>query len=128
MPFIFNPFTGNLDFYKTGGGTGDYVASEIGNDSTKPGANVAVVLNNIDEYIPEPFTLTIDNIINKYIVLTNAPTDKTKTIIDIVGGCRQYYDIDFTITTDDSGRRLSWSGLGLDGVLVLGDKIIVTYN
>lgn len=80
-------------------------------------------------YKPEPvITLNATNISNKYVVLTEAPTDKNKTRLVVIGGIHQEYAADFVVTADDGGKRLSWSGLGLDGVLEDGDKLLVVYN
>ena len=82
-----------------------------------------------DPYKPEfLITLNSTDIRNQYIVLTEAPTIKAKTRLCVGGGIPQLYGIDFTVTTDDSNKRLSWSGLGLASLLVSGDVLIIEYN
>jgi hypothetical protein len=73
---------------------------------------------------------TLDNtdITNKYIILTEAPTTKTLTRTVPIDGIEQEYGVDFEVTTDDSDKRLSWNGLGLESLLASGDKLIITYN
>lgn len=70
------------------------------------------------------FTLTPTDITNKFVTLTKAPAVPSDTILSVVGGCDQDYSSDFTI----SGSVLSWTGLGLDGILSSGDKLIVLIN
>lgn len=80
-------------------------------------------------YYPEPvITLTGTDIANKYIILSQAPTSKPLTRLTVVGGPSQEYGIDFEVTAADGGKRLRWESLGLEGVLAIGDKLIITYN
>ena len=72
----------------------------------------------------ETVTLTATDITNAYITLSSTPNTPAYTVLTIKGGCDQFYGDDFTV----SGAQLSWSGLGLDGVLVAGDKLTVVYN
>lgn len=90
---------------------------------------VPVTGSSPNQYKPENvIILTTINISNKYIVLTEAPTVKSKTRVIVIGGPEQEYGVDFVVTNDDGGKRLSWAGLGLDGVLEVNDSIVVTYN
>ena len=75
----------------------------------------------------ETFVLDATDISNKYIVLTAAPATASSTRVEVKGLDPKFYGDDFTMTTDDGGKRLSWSGLGLDGVLIVGDKLNVIY-
>lgn len=82
-----------------------------------------------DPYKPEfLITLNSTDITNQYVVLTEAPTIKAKTRLSVGGGIEQIYGVDFVVTVDDSNKRLSWSGLGLQSLLVSGDILIVEYN
>lgn len=82
-----------------------------------------------NNYVAQPkVTLSAGDIINKFILLDEAPIDKTSTRLTVVGGVPQEYAVDFEVTNDDGGRRLSWSTLGLDGVLESGDILIIEYN
>jgi hypothetical protein len=81
------------------------------------------------DYKPQPaITLDSTDILNKYIVLDEAPSSKPATRLWVIGGPQQDYGVDFEITTDDGGKRLSWDGLGLELILEDGDKLIVTHN
>lgn len=98
---VFNPFTGTLDWIEEaagGGGGGSY---------------------NIDK-----FTLSGTDITNKSVTLSAAPTTASDTRLAVIEGIEQDYGVDFTV----SGSTLDWNGLGLESLLVAGDKIIVVYN
>jgi hypothetical protein len=76
-------------------------------------------------YSPENVrTITGSEESNKEIILLSTPTDVTKTRFQVDGGFLGVYGIDFTV----SGNVLSWNGLGLDGLLAAGDRVLVTYN
>jgi hypothetical protein len=77
-----------------------------------------------NQYHVNTFTLTPTDISNKYVTLTSVPTDVDKTALNVIGGDMQEYAVDFTVT----GNQLSWSSLGLDGVLVSGDVLLVQFN
>jgi hypothetical protein len=69
-------------------------------------------------------TLTSTNITNKYVDLAQTPVDASAIMVTPVGGILQEYNIDYSV----SGNRISWSSLGLDGLLAAGDKLIVNYT
>lgn len=78
-------------------------------------------------------TLTLDgtDISNKYKDLSGAESVKypSATILNPEGGPRQTYTTDYTVITDGSYiRRINWNGLGLDGVLSSGDKLVISYE
>jgi hypothetical protein len=68
-------------------------------------------------------TLTSGEASAKQITLASAPVSAGEVQLDVIGGGPQFYTDDFTV----AGAVLSWSGLGLDGVLVTGDKLRVYY-
>jgi len=107
-----------------GGGGGASDAINVDYDPSSSGLTAINVQAALDEivstaFVPRPLiTLSGADITagSKSIVITpNSPTLARLT----VGGVRQTYGIDFTI----SGSTLSWSGLGLDGVLEAGDVL-----
>lgn len=101
MALKFNPITGNFDL--------------VGESTpTAP-------------YRTNSFTLTSQDIDNKYIVLTNTPSKPLSTRLIVEGGPEQFYGDSFIVTPDNDGKRVSWDGLFLDGVLESDDKIIVIY-
>lgn len=70
------------------------------------------------------FTLDSTDITNKFVTLSSSPSSPSNVILDIIGGIVQDYGVDFTI----SGSTLSWSSLGLDGILSVGDKLIIQFD
>lgn len=72
-----------------------------------------------DLFVPRPLiTLTSGDIIAGSLDIVVTPSDPTLTRLTI-GGIRHTYGTDFTV----SGSTLTWSGLGLDGILEAGDII-----
>lgn len=149
MSFRYNPFTGSLDVAGSssgGGGAPSWKASvtnfgdlpaagnSVGDVRLVTSLNRAYTWNGSlwklisDVYKVERKTLAGGDIINKYIVLEQVPTTSASTRLMPINGIEQDYGTDFEITADDGGKRLSWSGLGLDGTLQAGDKIIIAYN
>ncbi len=68
-------------------------------------------------------TLTSGEIAAKQLTLTYTPGTANYVTVGIKGGGTQFYGDDFTV----SGAVLDWNGLGLDGVLATGDKLVITY-
>jgi len=97
-------------------------------------ATVTIETDGIKTEIPDKLfrtdkiTLVSGDITNKYVVLSLAPSDKPQTQLTVIGGPPQEYSVDYQVTTDNANRRLSWDSLGLDGILIAGDKLIVNYN
>jgi hypothetical protein len=60
----------------------------------------------------------------KQLTLTSTPLDGAKVILAIQGAPSQINGLDFSVT----GTTLSWSGLGLDGILAAGDEIYIQYS
>lgn len=102
MSFSFNPVTGLLDL--------------VGEGSSGK------------QYTVERFTLSATDITNGYIVLTSTPSDASLVRLTVIEGIEQDNGVDFTMLPADGNKRLSWNGLGLDGILEENDKIIVWYN
>ena len=82
-------------------------------------ASVTTAAINYAQY----FTLSSTDITNKYVTLTNTPTQPAETQMTILGGILQIYGFDFTV----SGNQLTWSGTDLDGWLSAGDELFVYY-
>ena len=77
----------------------------------------------------ESFVLSGTDITNGYVDLAQVPDDETCVQLHVIGGPLQDHSVDFDIISDGSeNKRLSWSGLGLDGVLESGDKLRVYYQ
>lgn len=69
-------------------------------------------------------TITLLEETAKAITLVNPPLTATGVMLSVIGGCDQFYGLDFTV----SGSTLSWSGLGLDGLLLNGDRVVINYS
>jgi len=101
LKLVFNPITGAFDYIdeSTGGVAGS-------------------------EYKVDKRTLDATDISNKFVTLDEVPTDTTDTRLVVIGGIEQEYGADFVV----SGSTVDWNGLGLDGVLAIGDKLVIIYN
>lgn len=73
--------------------------------------------------VVEYYELLAGDITAKEITLPSTPSDPTKVLLDIIGGSAQEYGVDFSV----SGTTLTWNSLGLDGVLIAGDKLRYWY-
>lgn len=71
----------------------------------------------------EQFTINNVHLLMKRVVLTNTPVLGYDVIIFPRNGCAQFLGDDFAVT----GTEVSWDGLGLDGLLEVGDIIHVDY-
>lgn len=76
--------------------------------------------------VVEEFTLTSTDITNKKVTLTYTPVNPNYVRLDVIGGGAQDNGVDFTVNA--STKELSWSGLGLDGILEANDVLRITYN
>lgn len=72
----------------------------------------------------ETRTVTLGEETAKELTLTSTPATPGSTILLIQGAPAQYYGDDYTV----AAAVLSWLGLGLDGVLISGDKITILYK
>jgi hypothetical protein len=73
--------------------------------------------------IVDILTLTQTNIDDKQATLSQTPLIPSSVILTPEGGISQIYGVDYIVT----GNLLDWTGLGLDGFLEAGDKIVVQY-
>lgn len=87
-------------------------------------ADIGGISQSESEVVDE-FTLTSTDITNKKVTLTYTPTSASVVKLDVIGGCAQDNGTDFSVTV--STKELSWSSLGLDGVLAAGDVLRVSY-
>ncbi len=71
----------------------------------------------------EYITLTQENIDSKSVQLSRAPISQNHIVIEVIGGITQLYGVDYTTNLD----IMSWDGLGLDGYLIAGDIILVSF-
>jgi hypothetical protein len=69
-------------------------------------------------------TITSGEATAKQLTLAVEPLTADEVMLDVKGGAIQFLGDDFTVT----GDILDWDGLGLDGILVAGDKLRIAYN
>ena len=149
MGVSFNPFSGQLVLTNSssGGGGGSVSSvngqsgivvltqSDIGlgnvdntSDANKPistATQSALDALSLNDYKVYKYTLQSADISSKSLTINATPQTATKTRFVVIGGPGdQDYGPDFTV----SSNILSWNGLFLDGVLAVGDKVIVIYN
>jgi hypothetical protein len=68
-------------------------------------------------------TLSAGEITAKQITLAFTPDAPAEVCLDVIGGGPQFYTDDFSV----SSNILSWAGTPLDGLLIAGDKLRVSY-
>jgi len=91
-----------------------------------PDRNVS--LDNVLVEAVEILTLSGTDITNKYIDLAAVPKIAGNVSLFVKGSGPQVYTDDYTVITNGSDiRRLNWDTLGLDGVLIAGNKLVVRY-
>jgi hypothetical protein len=71
----------------------------------------------------ETRALTSLEVTAKSLTLAQSPTYPNETSISIAQGGPQAYGLDFTV----AGTTLSWTGLGMDGLVLAGDELVITY-
>lgn len=147
MGIVYNPLSGQFQESGTssgGGGGSTYFKDPVANQAALPllGNSTGDVRLVEDENVfyswdgaawnavgfgsslqTEKFTLDATDITNKYVTLAFAPTVPSLTRLVVITGLEQDLGTDF----DVSGDEVTWDSLFLDGVLVLGDKLIITY-
>jgi len=69
------------------------------------------------------YTLTSQDIQNKFITLPETPNNPELLRLNIIGGIEQINSIDFTV----SGAIVSWNALGLDSFLEENDILTIQY-
>jgi hypothetical protein len=109
MAWIFNPFTGSLDFVGQGGSGG--------------GGEADTVSTIEQNFFIEIRTLTTSEATNKELTLANPPAANNKVTFDLVGGTPQSDPDDFVVV----GDTISWDGKTLETVLETGDRIRLIY-
>lgn len=70
------------------------------------------------------FTLTAQDIQNKYIALDSAPSAPDKTLVQLQMGIAQYPNVDFYL----DGQLLRWNSLAMELLVESGQRIHVTYQ
>lgn len=71
-------------------------------------------------------TITLDStaITNKEVTLSETPLTAGEVAVTVKGVGDQFYTDDYTV----SGATLSWTGLGMDGLVAENDKLRITFE
>jgi hypothetical protein len=92
----------------------------FGGNGVTPGGNA---IGHGAGSITETITINQSHLDNKKIVLSQSPVYPNSVTVIPMGGIPQLNGTDFSV----SSNELSWDGLGLDGFIDLGDKIVIQY-
>lgn len=109
MPWVFNPFTGSLDFVRK--------------PSSGGGGEADTVKTIEDNFFIEIRDVTVAEATAKELTLTQTPAASSKVTFDLIGGPPQADPDDFEVT----GAVVSWNGKTLETVIETGDKIRLIY-
>jgi len=100
--------------------------SGAGGISSGGGGGGGITLGDVDTNRRVEYrTLVLADITGQGITLSLPPATASKTELYVIEGQPAEYGVtgDFTV----AGTALSWAGLGLDGILAVGDKLKVVY-
>lgn len=145
MGLVYNPFNGNFDF--KGGGASSSAAAPSWKSAVSTFGSLPAVGNTtgdvrlvqdvaalywwdgsawerVNKHYVELFTLNGTDITNGYVTLSETPGVASETTLMVKDAPNMFYGDDFSV----SSNQLTWTGLGLDGILASGDKITVIYN
>lgn len=113
-------------------------ASQISNWVELPSGNAPVksvngktgnvILTRSDlglDYIFELITLTVEDIQNKFITLSNTPNESLSMLIYPVGGMIGIKSIDFIV--DSLNKKIIWDSLAYDGLFEVGEILSIGY-
>jgi hypothetical protein len=73
----------------------------------------------------ETVIVTENNLLTKTIILSKIVNNPSRTKILPEGGPAQIYSNDFTVV---SPNIITWGNLGLDGIIEVGDTLIIEYS
>lgn len=96
----------------------------IANNSINLAKSGGVIKLNDTTY-SETIIITNVNLMTKTITLSKAVQNPTRTKIFPQGGPTQIYSTDFTVV---SPNIITWGNMGLDGLLEIGDQIVIEYS
>lgn len=94
-------------------------------------SNVQDAIDRLAEFVGygdmtkvDVITIRQEHVTNKRLTLTKPPISWEKIRVAPEGGPNQIFYKDFVIQNDS---ELVWDGLGLDGLLEIGDTLVIEY-
>ena len=69
------------------------------------------------------YTVTAADVAQKFVTIDPIPTVPSEVALSIIGSGSQYYGLDYVVVNE----KLMWGGLGLDGLISMGDELVVEY-
>ena len=96
-----------------------------GNTVVTEGADDIEIKNDAVLWQIHRKTLDATDIANKYIQLPTTPTDLSDVMMTVRGAPDQRLNSDFDC---NAFGRVGWNGLGLSGILAVGDEVKVFYH
>jgi len=81
--------------------------------------------NGTSTNLTQIITISESDVLNKSVTLSQKAYAVDSTVLYLEGSAPQVYGDDFEIIDE---QTLSWDGLGLDGIISEGDKIVITYE
>jgi len=92
-------------------------------DLLTAGDVVRLIYTAVPEYKIIYVTLSEAMIAAKEVALPLRASYPDQVVVDVIGGCSQFYGVDYTC----DGLKLSWSGLDLETLLDSGDHIRIAF-
>lgn len=80
-----------------------------------------------EDYHTEYRNITAAEVFQQYLVLELHPQHPDQVEFTFTSGTSQVYGIDFTVTSDNENKRLSWYNLNMSQLIELGDRVIIKY-
>lgn len=103
--------------------TGLRVKIKAAGGITRDSDGLSIDHSTIAAFKAEEHTITAGEITSKSFTLSATPSSAGEVCMDILTGCAQDNGTDFTV----SGTTVSWTGLGLDGVIEAGEIVRMIY-
>jgi hypothetical protein len=72
------------------------------------------------------FTIVAEDLTNKYLLVDTDITTDESTKVEVAQLAPQFHGIDFVVDGTNK-KKIKWNGLGLDGLLEVGDQGLITY-
>lgn len=100
-----------------------------GSSITNTGAGIspAGMIGPTPGSVLDQYELTADDIVNGFVLMTEAPAAPDTVALEISGGPFMRYGDDYTVDSVDP-QKLIWKGYAIESVLAIGDAVSVRYD